>query len=262
MWDPGQYLRYRDERSRPFFDLIGRIRTPAPATVTDLGCGPGHLTAALADRWPDAQVHGIDSDPEMIRAAGQALAQRPPGPGQGRLSFAAGDLRDWRPAGPAGVIVSNAVLQWVPGHTELLPRWAGWLAPGGTLAFQLPGNFDQPSHTALREMAAAPRWRPLLAGAGLNRQSAGPSRYADLLSRAGCQVDAWETTYLHILPGDDPVLDWYAGTGLRPVLAALDGGQAEEFLAEYGARMRAAYPRAPYGTPFPFRRVFVAARRP
>ncbi len=207
-------------------------------------------------------MHGIDSDPAMIESARQLLAGRPAGRGGGRLSFGPGDVRDWRPAGPADVIVSNAVLQWVPGHLELLPRWAGWLADGGTLAFQLPGNFDQPSHAALREMATAARWRPLLAGAELNRQSAGPGRYADLLSRAGCQVDAWETTYLHILPGDDPVLDWYRGTGLRPVLAALDAGQAEEFLAEYGARMRAAYPRAPYGTPFPFRRVFVVARRP
>jgi trans-aconitate 2-methyltransferase len=262
MWDPGQYLRYSGERSRPFFDLVGRIRADRPAAVYDLGCGPGHLTAALADRWPGAHVHGIDSDPAMIESARQLLAGRPAGRGGGRLSFGPGDVRDWRPAGPADVIVSNAVLQWVPGHLELLPRWAGWLADGGTLAFQLPGNFGQPSHAALREMAAAARWRPLLAGVELNRQSAGPGRYADLLSRAGCQVDAWETTYLRILPGDDPVLDWYSGTGLRPVLAALDAGQAEEFLAEFGARMRAAYPRAPYGTPFPFRRVFVVARRP
>ncbi len=261
MWDPGQYLRYHDERSRPFFDLVGRIRTERQAVVVDLGCGPGHLTAALADRWPDARVHGIDSDPEMIKAARRTLAGRTAAGDRGNLTFAPGDLREWRPEHLVEVIVSNAVLQWVPDHLRLLPRWAGQLADGGTLAFQVPGNFDQPSHAVLREMAAADRWQPLLAGAQLNRQAAAPGRYADLLSRAGCQVDAWETTYLHILPGADPVLGWYKGSGLRPVLAALTAEQSAGFLAEYGARMREAYPAAPYGTPFPFRRVFVVARR-
>jgi trans-aconitate 2-methyltransferase len=110
-------------------------------------------------------------------------------------------------------------------------------------------------------MAVSDRWRPLLAGAELNRQSADPAQYADLLSRAGCEVDAWETTYLHVLPGEDPVLDWYKGTGLRPVLAILPDGAAAEFLADYGARLREAYPAASYGTLFPFRRVFAVARR-
>jgi trans-aconitate 2-methyltransferase len=129
------------------------------------------------------------------------------------------------------------------------------------LAFQVPGNFDQPSHAILREMAASGRWRPLLRDVELNRQSADPADYAELLARAGCEVDAWETTYVHILPGDDPVLEWYKGTGLRPVLAALDADQAADFLAEYGAQLRAAYPPSSFGTVFPFRRVFAVAHR-
>ncbi|MGO9080011.1 MAG: trans-aconitate 2-methyltransferase [Streptosporangiaceae bacterium] len=262
MWDPGQYLRYRDERARPFFDLLSRVRTQDPRYVVDLGCGPGQLTAALAERWPQARVHGLDSDPEMISAAGSLLTGPGAAAGSGRLSFALGDLRDWQPEQQADLIISNAVLQWVPGHERLLAGWTGLLAPGGSLAFQVPGNFDQPSHAVLRELAAAGRWQHWLGGVQLNRQSADPREYADLLARAGCEVDAWETTYLHILPGADPVLDWYKGTGLRPVLAVLPAEQAAEFLAEYGARMRAAYPAAPYGTPFPFRRVFVVARRP
>ena len=269
MWDPGQYLRYAEERSRPFFELIGRVRADQPRLVVDLGCGPGQLTAALADRWPEAEVQGIDSSAEMIAAARQ-LARRPgpgagsgggSGGGSGSMSVALGDLRDWQPGRAPDVIVSNAVLQWVPGHEQLLARWAGLLAPGGSLAFQVPGNFDQPGHVILRELASSPRWRLPLAGAELNRQAASPAQYADLLGRAGCQVDAWETTYLHLLAGDDPVLDWYKGSGLRPVLAALPAAAAAEFLAAYGARLREAYPRAPYGTPLPFRRVFVVARR-
>jgi trans-aconitate 2-methyltransferase len=256
MWDPGQYLRFGDERSRAFFELTARIQAGDPGLVVDLGCGPGQLTATLASRWPRARVHGVDSSAEMIAAARQL-----PDDAGGRLTFSEGDLRDWRPATPPDVIVCNAALQWVPGHAEVLRRWAGELAPGGWLAVQVPGNFDQPSHVILRELAGSDRWRALTADARLNRQSADPAEYVDLLSRAGCSVDAWETTYQHVLPGEDPVLEWYKGTGLRPVLAALGPADAKEFTAEYGARLRAAYPRQPYGTVLPFRRVFGVARR-
>jgi trans-aconitate 2-methyltransferase len=260
VWDPAQYLRFGDERSRPFFDLVGRIRAEHPRQVVDLGCGPGQLTATLARRWPDAQIRGIDSAAEMIAAAEQ-LRRDAPAAGLRGLSFARGDVRDWRPDETVDVIVSNAVLHWVPDHEKLLAGWVGTLAPGGWLAFQVPGNFDQPSHAVLRELAGSPRWRSLLADVPLNRQAADPAEYVDLLSRAGCAVDAWETTYLHVLPGEDPVLEWYKGTGLRPVLAALDPAQATAFLAEYAAEVRAAYPPAPYGTILPFRRVFVVASR-
>jgi trans-aconitate 2-methyltransferase len=256
MWDPGQYQRFSDERARPFFDLLARVGASEPGYVADLGCGPGNLTAALADRWPGADVTGVDNSAEMIAAARAGPNQRP------RLSFEFGDLVGWRPGRPVDVLVCNAVLQWVPDHFGLVADWPGWLAPGGWLAIQLPGNFSQPSHAILLNLAASDRWRPLLAGVRLNRQARDPAGYLDLFARAGCEVDAWETTYLHVLAGPDPVTGWYRGTGLRPVLAALGPGQAEEFVAEYSRRARAAYPAAPYGTVLPFRRVFVVARRP
>jgi trans-aconitate 2-methyltransferase len=255
MWDPQQYRRFGDERSRPFFDLVGRIDSGNPRSVADLGCGPGNLTATLAERWPEAAVTGVDSSPAMIEAA------RAGNPGGGRLSFVLGDIGDWTPDAPLDVIVSNAALQWLPDQLKTLSRWAGLLAPGGWLAVQAPGNFDQPGHAVMRELAASGRWRPLLDGVQLNRQATDPADYLDLLAGSGCVVDAWETTYLHVLPGEDPVLEWYKGTGLRPVLDALPPDLAGEFTAEYGARMRAAYPARPYGTVFPFRRVFVVARR-
>jgi trans-aconitate 2-methyltransferase len=256
MWDPGQYQRFGDERSRAFFDLLGRVGAEAPELVVDLGCGPGTLTAALTRRWPRAEVRGIDSSAEMIDAA-RAL---PAGAGT-NLRFALGDVRNWKPDGTVDVIVCNAVLQWVPDHLDVVARWAGFLPAGGWLALQVPANYDQPSHRALRELAGSDRWRPLLAGVQLNRQAADPAEYLDLLARSGCEVDAWETTYVHVLHGEDPVLDWYKGTGLRPVLAALPPGRAAEFLADYGALMREAYPAAPYGTAFPFQRVFAVAVR-
>jgi trans-aconitate 2-methyltransferase len=270
MWDATQYLRFGGERSRPFFDLLARVGAELPGYVVDMGCGPGNLTAVLAERWPSAVVCGVDNSPRMIEAArslipagharssgsGPVLTDHAPG-----LSFVLDDVRHWEPQSLPDVIVSNAVLQWVPGHRELLVRWADLLADGGWLAFQVPGNFDQPSHVILREMAASARWRPLLADVELNRQSADPADYAELLADAGCEVDAWETTYVHILEGSDPVLEWYKGTGLRPVLAVLDADQAAGFLADYAERVRAAYPPGPFGTIFPFRRVFTVAHR-
>ena len=259
MWDPAQYLTFGDERSRPFFDLVGRIEARAPAYVVDLGCGPGQLTASLATRWPQAHVLGLDSSAEMIRAARQASFGG--GALAGRLRFEIGDVNDWKADRPADVIISNAVLQWVPRHRTLLPRWAASLAPQGWLAFQVPGNFDQPSHAILRELAGSARWCDALAGVELNRQSGDPAQYLDLLAGEGLAVDAWETTYLHVLHGPDPVTEWYKGTGLRPVLSALQPADADEFLRHYGERVRAAYPARPYGTVLPFRRVFVVGHR-
>jgi len=161
------------------------------------------------------------------------------------------------------VLVCNAVLQWVPGHHDLLLRWAAQLAPGGWLAFQLPGNFDQPSQVILREMAGSARWRSLLAGVELNRQAGDPEEYAELLARPGYDVDAWETSYVHILKNGNgnPVVEWVKGSALRPVLAALDEERAGEFLREYGERVRQAYSPRPFGTLFSFRRVFTVLHR-
>jgi trans-aconitate 2-methyltransferase len=256
MWDPGQYLRYAGERARPFFDLLSQVQATDPGYVADLGCGPGNLTAALAERWPGAEVVGVDSSPEMISAAYAQAGERE------SLRFTVADIRDWRPERPPDVLVSNAALQWVPDHLAVIRRWPGLLAPGGWLAFQLPGNFDQPTHAILLDLVNSHPWAPLLTGVALNRQASDPAGYLDLLAGAGCSVDAWETTYLHVLHGPDPVVEWYRGTGLRPVLARLDAAQAERFLAEYRERVTAAYPAAPYGTVLPFRRVFVVARVP
>jgi trans-aconitate 2-methyltransferase len=261
MWDPEKYRQFSDERSRPFYELVGRIKATDPGLVADLGCGPGELTATLCRRWPQAEVVGIDSSAEMIAAAEKVLAAESGSDATApKLRFVQQDARDWQPDRPVDVITSNAALQWIPDHVSLLARWAGWLAEGGWLAVQLPANFGEPTHRLLRELRESPRWRPLLGVENLNGQGADPGVYLDLLARAGLTVDAWETTYLHVLDGDDAALRWFSGTGLRPVLAALEGEVREEFLAEFGALLREAYPRQSYGTLFPFRRVFVVAR--
>ena len=260
MWDPGVYRQFGAERSRPFYELIARIGAEKPSLVADIGCGPGELTAELCRRWPSAEVLGVDSSPEMISAA-NALADNPGGDVAPRLSCEIADAARWQPPRPLDVLVSNALLQWIPDHEKLVSRWANQLSDDGWLAFAVPANFDQATDRLLHELAATDRWRPLLRDVAFNRQAADPAEYLDLLAGQGMAVDAWETTYLHVLSGDDPVLHWYQGTGLRPVIAALEHDQSARFMAEYGALLREAYPARPHGTVLPFRRVFVVARR-
>jgi trans-aconitate 2-methyltransferase len=247
-WDPEQYAKYADERGRPFFDLTARIAAGHAAYLVDLGCGDGALTAELARRWPGVRVTGVDSSPEM-------LAKAPDG-----ISTVLADIAEWEPDAPVDVLVSNAALQWVPEHGELLPRFASWLAPGGWIALQVPGNYANPHFEVLRELARSPRWADRVPQVPRSRVLE-PADYLDRLAAAGCTVDAWETTYLHVLHGPDAVLEWTRGTALRPILAALSTVEGAGFTAEYGAALRDAYPERPYGTLFPFRRIFVVGRR-
>lgn len=255
-WDPGQYLRYADLRGRPFVELTGRIAAEAPSYVVDLGCGTGELTAMLAERWPRATVVGVDSSPDMVGAA-QAHAI------EGRLSFECADLRDWRPARAVDVVTANAVLHWVPDHLDLLGDVVSQLAPQGWLAFQVPDNFTEPSHTLLRDLRLSPRWQDRL-GEGADR-TAGverPETYLRALLGLGLEADVWQTTYTQVLQGEDAVLEWVKGTALRPVLSLLDDeAERKDFLEEYAAALRDAYPAEPLGTVFPFRRTFAVAQR-
>ncbi len=255
MWSPMVYLEHADDRARPFLDLLARVGATDPSVVVDLGSGPGGLTRLLAERWPSADVVGVDSSPEMVQRAQSD-------PQNARCKFVLGDVRDWRPQGLVDVLVTNATLQWVPDHLALLPRWIEQLAPDGWLAMQVPSNFDAPSHTIMRDLAASSRWADRLSGVLRHRDAvAEPATYLDVLAATGCTADVWQTTYLHVLQGDDPVLSWVRGTGLRPVLAALSPAEAEAFQAEYAAMLRAAYPVQPYGTLFPFARTFAVGRR-
>ncbi len=255
-WDPEQYLRYADERARPFADLLARIPVSAAEAVLDLGCGPGSLTRGLVDLWPDAVVTGVDNSADMIAAAAALEVD-------GRLKFVESDLREFAPDRPVDVVIANAVLHWVPDHLDLIGKIGGWLSPGGVFAFQVPDNFDFPSHVVIRELRTSPKWHERL-GAGADRGASveGAGAYQDALLAAGLVPDVWTTTYLHLLTGDDPVLEWVKGTALRPVLTALadDPDATADFLAECGRQLRSAYPQGRYGTVFPFRRIFAVGR--
>ncbi|MEU6298437.1 trans-aconitate 2-methyltransferase [Streptomyces erythrochromogenes] len=263
-WDPQQYLRHAGHRTRPFLDLLTRIpELPnRPARIADLGCGPGNVTELLTTRWPEAAITGFDLSPEMLRRATEQYAG--PTAGGGSLDFRQGDIAGWLPEEPYDLIVSNAALQWVPGHPGSFGAWINGLRPGGTFAFQIPGNFTAPSHALLAELCDAPRWRSRLAGHGARYiHLLEPAEYLARFTALGCEADVWETTYHQLLQGPDPVLDWVKGTALRPVLTALgdDREAVDAFLAEYRDRLRTAYPSGPRGTVFPFRRIFAVARK-
>lgn len=261
-WDPERYLAYADERGRAFFELLARVRAEQPALVVDLGCGPGGLTTSLAERWPGARVVGVDASAEMIERAREQA---------GPVEFEVADLRAWLadvPPASVDVLVSNATLQWVPGHLDLMPMLAEAVSPGGWLAFQVPGNFDEPSHTLRADLAAQEPYAAY--AADVATPDAHDARtYLEALAGLGCEVDAWETTYLHVLHGEDPVFTWVSGTGARPTLQALEAADPAlrtRFEAEFKERLRAAYPEsgagAGQGVVLPFRRVFVVARTP
>ena len=250
-WDPERYLRFADERGRPFVELLGRIAADAPRAVVDVGCGPGNLTGLLKQRWRSAHVTGLDSSPEMIATA------------RGRddgVTYDVADLRDWRPSTPVDVLVSNATLQWVPDHLALLPSLVEAVRPGGWFAFQVPGNFDEPSHTIRRDLAATPPYDAQTAGVA-TPDAHDAATYLRALQPLATSVDAWETTYLHVLRGEDPVFTWVSGTGARPTLQALDESLRPRFEDEFKRLLRAAYPDDGRGVVLPFRRVFVVAQR-
>lgn len=253
MWDPTQYSHFRDERKRPFFELLARVDVDAPAHVADLGCGTGDLTRVLAERWKGARVYGVDSSGAMVEEA-----RRRPSPES--LSFEVADLAGWEPPAPLEVLFSNAALHWLPDHGELLRGLVAKLAPGGVLAFQVPANFSAPSHRLIDEVRALPRFAAKLES--VRRAYSEPiTTYEALLSGLGLAVDAWETTYLHVLSGEDAVLEWLLGTTLRPVLAALGPQEGRAFLDTLRPLLRQAYPAHARGTPYLFTRRFVVARR-
>ncbi|HEY0838169.1 MAG TPA: methyltransferase domain-containing protein [Azospirillum sp.] len=251
-WDPDQYALFDALRRRPAHDLLAALPTVDPKRIVDLGCGGGHLSRVLAERWPQAEVLGVDNSPAML-----AWAEGTPS----RVRWLRADLRTWRPHWPVELLISNAALHWLDDHAALFPELLEAVAPGGVLAVQMPRNFSAPSHALLQETAAAGPWRDRLDGVLRPRPVHAPQDYFDWLAPLAKRVDIWETEYLHVLHGDAPVFQWLKGSALVPVLEALQGAELTAFLTAYRERLEAAYPERPDGsTLFPFKRLFIVAR--
>jgi len=251
-WDPTAYLAFSGERSRPFLDLIARVPGD-PATIVDLGCGPGHLMPVLRARWAGARICGVDSSSEMVDRADRENNDP-------LVTYVQGDIASWVPDDAVDLLVSNAAFQWVPDQLDVIPRLRQHVASGGTLAFQAPNNSDAPSHTLLAELASDPRFRHHTEGVASAR-GVGARTYLDLLADPDWSLDVWTTTYLHVLAGEDAVFRWISGTGARPYLQALPDDLRPVFEADYRAALCETYPRSEHGTVLPFERVFVVATR-
>jgi trans-aconitate 2-methyltransferase len=280
-WNPDQYLKFSDERTQPGRDLASRISVPQVRTVIDLGCGPGNSTQVLAERWPGAQITGLDSDTSMINAAIEShtrgrwitgdiakwAAENPGTPSEKSAAGASANTADASLENDAeqyDVVFSSCALHWLPDHATLFPQLFSHVAPGGAFAMQIPSSLDRPAYRLLREMAAAIGWREWFpTGRVRTWHSHEWEFYYDLLAPLASRVDAWQTEYFHALPNAEAVVEWYKATGMRPYLTAIgeDAGR-EKFLAEYLEKIRAAYPPRPDGRIiFPFLRIFVIAYR-
>ncbi len=252
-WDPAQYLKFSGERLRPALDLLARVPAAAPRTVVDLGCGAGNLMPLLRERWPQARLTGVDGSPQMLA---QARADHP------QAEFVQADVGAWRPAQPPDVLYSNATLHWLERHDRLFPDLLDALAPGGWLAVQMPRNFGAPSHTAVRDAIASGPWRARLEPHLRASPVAEPRHYRNLLAPKAAALEIWETEYLQVLRGDNPVAEFVKGSWLKPFLDRLEEPERGAFEADYRARVLGAYaPEADGSTLFPFRRLFILAQR-
>ncbi len=257
-WNPKQYLKFGDHRLRPAIELLERIPLESPKLIFDLGCGTGNVTRIVAERWRSARVYGVDNSTEMLQKA-----QDQPLP----IGWIEADIENWTPDEVPDLIFSNAALHWAERHQDLFPRLTSFVNRGGYLAVQMPLSWDATSHRLMRETLAdgGAAGRPL--GTAAFRQAVArrwvedAEFYYDVLVGDARSVDIWQTEYLQVLEGTDPVLEWVKGTGLRPILNGLENDERDVFVAEYRRRLHHAYPVKPNGcTLYPFRRLFIVVR--
>jgi trans-aconitate 2-methyltransferase len=254
-WSAAQYLKFEDERTRPSRDLLAQVPLDTPRRVADLGCGPGNSTELLIERFPGAEVIGVDSSPDMLRQARERLP---------RCKFVEADLSTWMPQPDTDLLFGNAVFHWVPDHPNVLKRLLQALGPGGVLAVQMPDNENEPAFTVLEKVIAAGPWTAAVAQTkGRQRkQLLKPEQYYDLFRPLCSGIDVWHIHYNHLMDDHAGVVEWFKGSGLRPLLAPLDPAMRETFLSRYTDEISRAYPlRCDGKVMLKFPRLFIVAVR-
>ena len=252
-WSARQYLKFEDERTRPPRDLLAQVPLQQPRLVVDLGCGPGNSTELLLERFPQSEVIGLDSSPDMLRKARERLPD---------CAFIEADITAWTPAPQADLLFANAALQWVPDHQRVLRRLLEALPAGGVLAVQMPDNTHEPANALQREVAAHGPWAKELAAAVPRADLMPPEAYYDLLKPACSRIDIWHSVYNHVLATPQAIVEWFKGSSLQPYLSLLDAAGREQFLAAYTERIVSAYkPRVDGKVLLRFPRLFIVAVR-
>lgn len=252
-WSPGQYLKFEDERTRPAAELLARVPLERPKRVLDVGCGPGNSTELLAARFPQAEIVGLDSSPEMIATARKRLPS---------AEFIVADIHDYAPKTPFDLIFANAVFQWVPDHLDVVARLFATCPPGGAIALQVPDNLNEPTHMLMAAVARGGPWKEKFAKPIPRGPIPPPSAWYDRLGPLASSVDVWHTVYHHVLAEPAAIVEWVKGTGLRPWLDRLDEAERDAYLAAYTERIAESYPPLCDGkVMLRFPRLFVVAVR-
>ena len=253
-WSARQYLKFEDERTRPPRDLLAQVPLDRPRRVIDIGCGPGNSTELLIERFPNADVIGLDSSPDMLRQARERLPGR---------KFVQADIATWSPDAETDLLFGNAVFQLVQDHTAVLRRLLAALPEGGVLAVQMPDNTDEPALALMRKVAADGPWSAnrALSDAGRGDLPT-PGGYYDLLKPVCRHIDIWHINYNHVMAGPEAIVEWFKGSALRPYLDALDAEAGKKFIAAYTAEIAKAYPpRFDGKVLLKFPRLFMVATR-
>ena len=231
-WNPIQYEKFLKDRTQPAIDLVNRLEEYAPNSILDLGCGPGNSTKVLKDKFPSAKITGADNSDEMLEKARGLY------PDTEFISLDAnGDL--YKINEKFDIVFSNACIQWLPNHKELLPKMMTLLKPNGILAIQIPMQREHPVHIIINELENTAKWSDKITPRQYNNLTT--EEYFDVLSDISNDFEIWETTYCHRMPSYESIIEWYKGTGLHPYLEQLDKSDAADFVNDVFVKLKQRY---------------------
>ncbi len=253
-WNPEQYLKYKSERTQPSIDLVSRIKIENPKNIIDIGCGPGNSTQILHQRWPSAEIVGLDHSEEMIKKAREDYPEQ---------KWLAADVSSFKSNIFYDIVFSNAVLHWIPHHEILVPNLFKLVRNRGAMAVQVPANHESPLHKALLSVSSGEKWHRYTKGCEKMLHHHPAEYYYQLLTPIASKIELWETTYYHILPSHQGLIEWGKGTAMKPYLDRLpDDSKKNRFEKEVLAGCKKAYKRQKDGSiVFRFNRLFFIAYR-
>lgn len=118
-----------DKMLRPFLDgVLAAAKPVAGESVTDIGCGAGALSLAVAGKG--AVATGVDVSEPLIAVARRRAAVNAPG-----TRFVVADAADWTPEQPANLVVSRFGVMFFADPVAAFANIRKGASPGGRLVF-------------------------------------------------------------------------------------------------------------------------------